>query len=156
MKQTKKNNFKKTFFSCLDSKGKPAKKQQNACFVFIFLSNLSKNKRSPTLALFFNKQAEMRKFFFVFFFICQKTKLPTDKLFFFVNKTFCKIRNRNQAKKKLNWSFCFFVHSFRLLPLGQTKKNALLLLFLNNKSEQNTLVVFEVGKAFLNLHCCSF
>ena len=39
MKQTKqKTTSKKTSFSSLDNKAKSAKKKQNACFVFAFLS----------------------------------------------------------------------------------------------------------------------
>jgi hypothetical protein len=37
------------------------------------------------------------------------------------------MRKRNQAKKKLNWSFCFFVHSLPFAnQANQKQKNALL------------------------------
>ena len=73
--QPQKNNFKKTFFFiCLDSKEKPAKNKQNACFVFVFLSKLV--------------------FFLCIFYLPEST----DKLFFFEQNHF-KINKATRQKR---------------------------------------------------------
>ena len=161
-KQNKKQLQKKLLFSCLDSKAMPANKKKLLGLSLPLFQNKSRNNRSPALTFVFsNKQPKScfvykwETFFFFVFFIYQKTKLPTDKLFFFCKQNHFEMRNRNQAKKKLNWSFCFFVDSFCLLPPQAKQKNALLQKWGDN-SEDNTLALFEVWKTFLSLHCWFF
>ena len=81
----KKNNFKKNF---VDSKAKSDKMLASS---LPFFQNTSKNNRSPAIAFVFETSnpevvsCTNEKVFFSLY--SQKTKLPTDKLFFFVNKT---------------------------------------------------------------------
>ena len=93
-----KNNFKKNFFFLVwTAKQCQQKKKKMLGLSLPLFQNKSKNNRSPALAFVFsNKQPKScfvykwETFFFFAFFIYQKTKLPTDKLFFFVNKTILK------------------------------------------------------------------
>ena len=152
-----KNNFKKNF------KAMAAKKNKMLSLSLPLFQNKSRNNRSPALTFVFsNKQPKScfvykwETFFFFVFFIYQKTKLPTDKLFFFfVNKTILKWETETKAKNKSNWFFCFFVDSFCLLPPQAKQKNALLQKW-GDHSEDNTLALFEVWKTFLSLHCWFF
>ena len=98
-----KNNFKKNF------KAMAAKKNKMLSLSLPLFQNKSKNNRSPALAfVFLNKQPKScfvykwETFFFFVFFIYQKTKLPTDKLFFFVNKTILKWET--ETKQKRSWT----------------------------------------------------
>ena len=133
-KQNKKQLQKKLLFSCLDSKAMPAKKKKLLGLSLPLFQNKPRNNRSPALTFVFRTSNQKvvlctneKLFFFCVFFIYQKTKLPTDKLFVFVCKqNHFEMRNRNQAKKKLNWSFCFFVDSSCLLPPQAKQNNALL------------------------------
>ena len=129
--KTKKQLQKKTSFSCLDSKA--AKKKKNAGLSLPLFQNKSKKNRSPALAFVFsNKQPKScfvykwETFFFFVFFIYQKTKLPTDKLFFFVNKTILKWET--ETKQKTSWTgpsvFLLILFAF-CHPRQKQKKRAL-------------------------------
>ena len=108
-KQNKKQLQKKLLFSCLDSKAMPANKKKLLGLSLPLFQNKSRNNRSPPLTFVFsNKQPKScfvykwETFFFFVFFIYQKTKLPTDKLFFFVNKTILKWET--ETKQKRSWT----------------------------------------------------
>ena len=158
-----KNNFKKNFFFLVwTAKQCQQTKKKLLGLSLPLFQNKSRNNRSPALTFVFsNKQPKScfvykwETFFFFVFFIYQKTKLPTDKLFFFCKQNHFEMRNRNQAKKKLNWSFCFLVDSSCLLP-PQAKQNNALLQKWGDNSEDNTIALFEVWKTFLSLHCWFF
>ena len=146
-----KNNFKKNFFFLVwTAKQCQQKKNKMLGLSLPLFQNKSKNNTSPALAFVFsNKQPKScfvykwETFFFFVFFIYQKTKLPTDKLLFFCKQNHFEMRNRNQVKKQLNWSFCFFVDSFSLLPPQAKQKNALL-----QKWGRNTRFVWSLKNFF--------
>ena len=78
---------KKLFFFFFGQKSKASIKQMLALYL-LFFQNKSKNNRDPALAFAFSNErqklfrTQIRKFFLFFvFFIYQKTKLTTDKLF---------------------------------------------------------------------------
>ena len=123
----KKNNFKKNF---VDRKAKSAKKNKMLASSLPFFQNTSKNNRSPALAFVFSNQqpkssklfcVQMRNFFSMYFLFTRKQSSQQTNCFFCKQNHF-QMRNRNQAKKKLNWSFCFFVDSFFLLQPQTNQK----------------------------------
>ena len=88
MKQRKKTTSKKTSWTTKQSQ---QKKNKMLASSLPFFQNTSKNNRSPAIAFVFETSnpevvsCTNEKVFFSLY--SQKTKLPTDKLFFFVNKT---------------------------------------------------------------------
>ena len=105
-----KNNFKKNFFFLVwTAKQCQQTKKKLLGLSLPLFQNKSRNNRSPALTFVFsNKQPKScfvykwETFFFFVFFIYQKTKLPTDKLFFFVNKTILKWET--ETKQKRSWT----------------------------------------------------
>ena len=105
-----KNNFKKNFFFLVwTAKQCQQTKKKLLGLSLPLFQNKSRNNRSPPLTFVFsNKQPKScfvykwETFFFFVFFIYQKTKLPTDKLFFFVNKTILKWET--ETKQKRSWT----------------------------------------------------
>jgi len=135
MKQTKqKTTSKKTFFFFFRKQSKVSKKKTK-CLLCLCLSFKKSLRTTEVQHLFFFSETSNpevvsctnNKVFFSFFSsFTRKQSFQLSNCFFLCEQNHSKMRNRNQATKKLNWSFFLFVHSFRLLPLRQQKKNALL------------------------------
>ena len=157
-----KNNFKKNFFFLFGQQSNASKKKTK-CLVCLCLSFKTSLRITEVqhLLLFFRTSNQKvvlctnEKLFFLYFSFTRKQSSQQTHCFFFVNKTILKWETETKQKKKLNWSFCFFVDSFCLLPPQAKQKNALLQKWGDN-SEDNTLALFEVWKTFLSLHCCFF
>ena len=133
-KQNKKQLQKKLLFSCLDSKAMPAKKKTKwlVCLCLSFKTSL-RTIEVQHLLLFFRTSNQKvvlctneKLFFSLYFSFTRKQSSQQTNCFSFCKQNHFEMRNRNQAKKKLNWSFCFFVDSFCLLPPQAKQKNALL------------------------------
>ena len=126
-----KNNFKKNFFFLVWTAKKCQQKKNKMLGLSLPLfQNKSKNNRSPALAFVFsNKQPKScfvykwETFFFFVFFIYQKTKLPTDKLFvFFVNKTILKWETETKQKRSWTGPSVFLLILFAFCHPRQNKK----------------------------------
>ena len=142
-----KNNFKINFFFLVwTAKQCQQKKNKMLGLSLPLFQNKSKNNRSPALAfVFLNKQPKScfvykwEKFFFLCIFHLPENKAPNRQIvFYFCKQNHFEMRNRNQAKKKLNWSFCFFVDSFCLLPPQAKQKNALLQKWGDNSDDNHS------------------
>ena len=120
-----KNNFKKNFFLVVTA----TKKKKMLGLSLPLFQKKSKNNRSPALAFVFsNKQPKScfvykwETFFFFAFFIYQKTKFPTDKLFFFVNKTILKWETETKQKRSWTGPSVFLLILFAFFHPRQNKK----------------------------------
>ena len=108
----------------------PAKKKKK-CLVCLCLSFKTSLRITEVqhLLLFFRTSNQKvvlctneKLFFSLYFSFTRKQNSQQTNCFFFCKQNHFEMRNRNQVKKKLNWSFCFFVDSFCLLPPRQNKK----------------------------------
>ena len=87
----KKQLQKKLFFLVWTAKQSQQKKT-NACSVFAFLSNKSKNNRSPVLALVFFEQVTKKlfraKLLFSLFFSFSRKQSSNRQIVFFLNRSY--------------------------------------------------------------------
>ena len=121
-----KNNFKKNFFFLVwTAKQCQQKKKKTECLVCLCLSFKTSLRTTEVqhLLLFFRTSNQKvvlctneKLFFSLCFSITRKQSFQQTNCFFFCKQNHFEMRNRNQAKKKLNWSFCFLVDSSCLLP----------------------------------------